>query len=120
MNITDGAQVSVTGRPRTWAMYDEGITRGDLSCLAPALSSPSQAAPTIGYERPAIVTVSNGGFAPDRRYDTFISRWTTRRRRAVTITGAGSQFTAGDLYVGDYSGASGTLDSGCRCPCRYR
>ena len=115
LNITAGAQVSATG-DLTMGQYDYQITRGDLTISGAGSQLAIAGSAYIGYERPAIVTVSNGGLLQIDG-DTFISQDDTAPA-TVTITGAGSQFIAGDIYVGDYGegtlnvGAGASVDSG--------
>lgn len=99
MNITDGAHVSVSGNLQM-GVYDEGITRGDLLISGSGSQLTVAGNAYIGYERPAIVVVSNGGYLQTTG-DAVISG-DTSAPSTVTVTGAGSVWDSGDVIVGEY------------------
>lgn len=107
LNVLDRAHVNVSGDLRMGG-YDEGVTRGDL--LVSGASSEMTVGGTayIGYERPAIVTVSNGGLFQVTG-ETIISYDDTAPAE-VTVTGAGSRFQSGDVQIGYANGAEATLN----------
>lgn len=98
MNITDGAQVSVTGNLLMGA-YDENITRGDLLISGEGSQLTVAGNALIGDERPAIVVVSSGGYL--QTGDTVIAG-DTSASSSVTVTGAGSVWDSGDVVIGEY------------------
>ena len=107
LNITEGAHVSVSGEVRMGG-YDEGVTRGDLLISGAGSEMAVGGTAYIGYERPAIVTVSNGGRF-EVTGDTIISYDDTAAAE-VTITGAGSQFIANNVHIGYYTDAVATVN----------
>ncbi|MFV0296646.1 MAG: hypothetical protein ACK5JT_11075 [Hyphomicrobiaceae bacterium] len=110
LNITQGAVVSAAG-DLTMGYYDEGVTRGDLLISGPGSRLTIGGSAAIGDDRPAIVSVSNGGFFGVTG-DAQIARDTTAPS-TVTVTGADSRFEANNLAVGDYGeGTLNVLDGG--------
>lgn len=118
LNIRDGAVVSVSDRLRMGG-YDDYITRGDLLITGPGSRLTVGGDAEIGYERPAIVIISNGGLFQVLG-STSISEDSTAPS-SVTVTGQGSRFESENntVYIGNYgegslnvlNGATASLNS---------